>query len=422
MDYHLFKVLGISLGLGLLVGMQREFDDHKMAGIRTFTLVTLFGSVMALVAQHFEEGLVVAAGALCLAMLMAVVNVFKQKKKPDPDIGQTTEVAFLLMYGLGAYVVFGSLSLAVVLGGLIAILLHLKSTLGEFVDNLEEKDVKAIMQFTAISLVILPVLPDSSFGPYNVINLRDIWLMVVLIVGLGLAGYILYKFLGKNAGTLANGILGGLISSTATTVTFAKRAKDFPKSSQLAAFIILAASAVAIIRVIIEVAVVTPGNLHVISPPLIAELVFMIILCLVLYYHNRGDNVSEMQDPDNPAQLKSALIFGGLYAVILLAVAVAKDYFGQSGLYIVSIISGLTDMDAITLSLSNSLNRGELDAQLTWRLIMVAALSNLVFKAGMASVLGSSKLAKVVWVMFALAIIFGILLIFFWPESFSIPI
>ena len=418
-DYELFKILGISIGLGLLVGLQREYDEHKMAGIRTFTLVTVFGSIMGLLSKHLNDGLVVAAGALCLVILVATVNYFKHQRKQNPDIGQTTEVAFLLMYALGAYLVFFYLSLGVAIGGVIAVLLHLKSTLAGFVERLKQKDVRAIMQFVAISLVILPILPDQNYGPYAVLNPHDIWLMVVLIVGLGLVGYLIYKILGKNAGTIANGLLGGMISSTATTVTFSRQASQVPKAARLAAFVIMTASMVSLIRVMIEVAVVSPNYLGAILPPLLAELVFMIILCVWLYYFNQREQLEELPEPRNPAQLKSALVFGALYALILLGVAAAKDYLGQSGLYIVSIVSGLTDMDAITLSLSSSLNRGEIESHLTWKLILVASLANLVFKGGMASALGTPKLAKIVWILFGLSIASGILVVLLWPEQWS---
>ena len=409
--------MGIALGLGLLVGMQREYKQHRVAGIRTFALATLLGSITGLIAEHFDAGIIVAIGGLCLALLLVTVNFIKQKDKEIQDLGQTTEVAFLLMYALGVYLSFGNLNLGVALGGMIALLLHYKSRMGQFVDNLDPKDIRAIMQFVAITLVILPILPNQTYGPYDVLNPREVWLMVVLIVSLSMIGYIIYKVLDKDSGTIANGLLGGLISSTATTVTFSRRTNEMPKAARLAAFIIMTASAVSIVRVLVEVSVVSPQSIKTIAPPLIAEFVFMVLVCTGLYFYNRNKETQELPEPNNPAQLKSALVFGFLYAFILLAVAAAKDYFGESGLYIVSFISGLTDVDAITLSLSQSLNQGNLDSQLAWKLMLVAALSNLIFKGGMASVLGTKSLSKYVWIVFALSIVFGVFLIFLWPET-----
>jgi uncharacterized membrane protein (DUF4010 family) len=267
--------------------------------------------------------------------------------------------------------------------------------------------------------VILPTLPNETFGPYDVLNPHDIWLMVVLIVGLSLAGYFIYKWLGKDIGTVASGILGGLISSTATTVTYARRTKDVPDVSKLAAFIIVIASTIALVRVIIEVAVVSPQYLGMIAPPLIVEAIFMVALSVALYFYTRKKDIEEMPEPDNPAQIKSALIFGALYGIILLGVAFAKDYLGQGGLLAIAIISGFTDVDAITLSLANTVNRGEIKVHNAWQLILLASLSNLVFKAGLTYFLGTRQLAKYVIVIFGLSIVFGLLIIWLWPQGWG---
>lgn len=419
MDFDTIMRLATSLGLGLLVGLQREYSGHPIAGIRTFTLITLFGTLMGLIAQASDAYWVMGAGLLAVAAILVMGN-FLKSKSGDVDIGQTTEVAGLLMFGLGAYLVEGSLAIGVIIGGITAVLLHLKGTLDDFVKGLEEKDIKAIMQFAAISLVILPVLPNEEYGPYAVLNPQEIWLMVVLIVGLGLGGYFLYKWLGKDAGTISNGILGGLISSTATTVTYATRSKDVPSISRLAAFIVIAASTVALIRVIIEVAIVSPNNLGRIAPPLLTVLGSMILISVGMYFlsrRNGAEEVEEMPEPDNPAQLKTALVFGALYAIILIGVAAAKDYFGQGGLLIVSIISGFTDVDAITLSLANTLNRGGIEVDNAWKYMLIASFSNLLFKGGMVATIGSKKMAKYVLPAFGIIIAFGLLVIWWWPSN-----
>lgn len=412
-------MLGVALGLGLLVGMQREYKHHPVAGIRTFALVTILGSLTGLIAQYFQAGIIVAAGIGALVLLLVVMNYIQGQENKLRGPGQTTEIAFLLMYALGVYLVFGNLRLGIAIGGMVALLLHFKTSLGHFVDRLQKKDIHAIMQFVAISLVILPILPNENYGPYEVLNPYEIWLMVVLIVGLSLLGYLSHKILDRDSSVLVNGLLGGLISSTATTVTFSRRIKEMPRAVRLTAFIIMAASTVSMLRVLAEVAIVSPRHLSIVAPPLIAELLFMLLICLGLYFYEKNKNIEELPSPKNPAQLKSALVFGVLYALILIAVAVAKDYFGQRGLYIVAVLSGLTDMDAITLSLSQSLKQGNIEGQLTWKLILVAALANLVFKGGIATFLGTAKLAKYVWIAFALSIVFGIILIFFWPEGWQ---
>ncbi len=420
MDYEMIMILATSLGLGLLVGLQREFTAHKVAGIRTFSLITLAGTVFAFFAQQTGSYWLLAAGAIGLVAILVTGNLLKTHNG-KVDVGQTTEVAGLLMYGVGAYLVEGNLMIGVMVGGLTAILLHLKDTLDGLVGKMSKKDIVAIMQFTAISLIILPILPNEAYGPYEVLNPRSIWLMVVLIVGLGLAGYFLYKWLGQRAGTISSGILGGMISSTATTVTYSNRSKDVPGVSQLAVFVVFVASTVALVRIMLEVAVVSPQNIGVIAPPIGVVLVTMIILAVGLYFfiRNTEQEAQEMPEPDNPAQLKTALIFAALYAVILLGVAAAKEWLGQDGLLIVSIISGFTDVDAITLSLANTLNRGGIEATQAWKYILIASFSNLVFKGGMVVVIGSKKMAKYLLPAFGISIAVGVLVILLWPEGWS---
>lgn len=417
MDYDTLMILAISLGLGLLVGLQREYSGHPIAGIRTFSLITLFGTVLGLIARDTEFYGVVAAGIIAMVAIMIQGNVLKIKKEKI-DVGQTTEVAGLLMFALGFYLVEGSLIISVIIGGITAVLLQLKGVLGDLIKKLSQKDIMAIMELVAITLVILPILPNQAYGPYQVLNPREIWLMVVLIVGLGLGGYFLYKWLGKKTGTISNGILGGLISSTATTVTYSNRSKEVPEIGNVAAFIVVVASTIAVVRILVEVAVVSPQYLSVIAPPILTVLAGMIAICMVLYFSNnkKEEEVSKMPEPDNPAQLKTAFIFGALYAIILIGVAAAKDYFGESGLLLISVISGFTDVDAITLSLANTLNRGDLEVTQAWRYMLIASFSNLVFKGGMVAVLGSRKMMKYVLPAFGIAILFGLLVVWWWPK------
>lgn len=420
MNYELFYELAIALGLGLLVGLQRERSGSEIAGIRTFPIITLLGAFAGLLSEHWESAWVLAFTSLGLSLLIFSANYMRTHQDEDSDSGQTTEVAALFMFLLGAYVVVGHRPLAIAAGALIAVLLHLKGFLNDFADRLGKKDVRAIMQFAAISLIVLPVLPNETYGPFSVLNPREIWTMVVLIVGLSLTAYFIYKWAGASVGTITGGLLGGLISSTATTVTYARRTKGNENAGRLAAFVIAVATAVAFVRVITEVAIVIPQHLGAIAPPLIALCLFMTLLCIGLYFFRNDNNDDEIPEPGNPAQLKSALVFGALYAIIIFAVAAAKEYFGQSGLYIVSIISGLTDVDAITLSLSNTIAGGGLSPEMGWKLILIASLSNMVFKGGMAVALGSRQLAWYVGVIFAITIAAGLLIVWLWPEGWVV--
>jgi uncharacterized membrane protein (DUF4010 family) len=401
---------GIALGLGLIVGLQRERAGHPLAGFRTFPLVTLFGAVAALLSLD-QGGWVLAGGMVAMAALIIIGNLTPQTNtKP----GVTTEAAMLVMYGAGALIMGGEIAIAAIISGSVAVLLHLKPQMHSVARRLEDPDFKAIMQFVLISLVILPILPNKSYGPYQVLNPHKIWLMVVLIVGINVAGYIIYKFWGRKVGTLAGGVLGGLISSTATTVSFSRRSAQFPEASGIATLIIMVASTVVFLRVLIIIGTVEPRLMVQAGGPIGTMLVLMATLALIFWRTSKRES-AELPEQGNPSELRTALIFAALYALILLAVAAAKARFGAKGLYVVSILSGLTDMDAITLSISEMVQRKEVSPGIGWRLVMTAALSNLIFKTGVVAFLGSRRLLARVCILFGISLAAGGALIFLWP-------
>lgn len=409
----IFIQLAVALGLGLLVGLQRERMDSAIAGIRTFALITLFGAVAGQLGKTFG-GWVVAVGLLAAAGLVTAGNLVRLPKG-EADPGQTTEFTALVMYGIGAWLVVGPrMTEAVVLGGVVALLLHLKEPLHQLAGRMGEKDVRAIMQLVLIALVILPLLPDRTFGPYGVLNPYQIWWMVVLIVGLSLLGYVAYKLFGARAGAALGGVLGGLISSTATTVSYARRSKEDPESSRLAALVVVIASAVVFGRVLVEIGVVAWGSFLALAPPIGAMLGVMAVLAVSVWFLDRK-KMAEPPEQGNPAELKSALFFGLVYAGVLLAVAFARDRFGTAGLYIVAAISGLTDVDALTLSTSRLVDGGRLDPGDGWRAILIGVLANLVFKMGIVAVLGSRRMLGRVAVLFGVALAGGAVIFLIWP-------
>ncbi len=406
------KPLALALGLGLLVGLQRERTNTPLAGFRTFPLITLAGALGAILAKDFG-GWTVAMGFVVLGVMIVVGNL-AELKKPHPDTGLTTEAAMLVMYGVGAYLVVGSTTVAIILGAVVAVLLHLKPQMQSFAGKLGDEDFKAIMQFVVITMLILPLLPSEYYGPFKVLNPFKLWLMVVLIVGISLTGYIIYKFFGEKAGTLAGGILGGLISSTATTVSYARRTRENPQTAALAAVVIMMASAIVFARVLLLISTTAPTFFSQASGPLGVMLMVTLVLAGIAWSMARGEK-SEMPKQSNPSELKAALVFGALYGVVLLAVAAAKEYFGQSGLYVVAVLSGLTDMDAITLSVAELVHQDKLDAPTGWRLVLTASLSNLVFKTGVVAVLANRALLGRVALLFGAAFLGGLAIILFWP-------
>lgn len=407
-----FVQLAVALGLGLLVGLQRERADSAIAGIRTFALITLLGAVAAQLGRVFG-GWIVAVGLIVVAVLVTAGNLARLSKG-EADPGQTTEVAALVMYGVGALVVAFPMAVAVVLAGVVALLLHFREPLHALAGRMGENDLRAIMQLVLIALVILPVLPDRTFGPYEVLNPYQIWWMVALIVGLSLAGYLAFKLFGAGAGAALSGVLGGLVSSTATTVSYARRSRDSPETARLAALVVMVASTVVFGRVLVEIAAVAPRQLLAMGPPIAAMLGVAVLISIGAWFLGRSSE-AEPPEPENPAELKSALIFGALYAGVLLAVAFARDRFGTAGLYAVAGISGLTDVDAITLSTSRLVDGGGVDPRTGWRAILLAALSNLVFKAGIVAALGSRELFGRIALLFGLAIAGGAAIWWLWP-------
>jgi uncharacterized membrane protein (DUF4010 family) len=311
----------------------------------------------------------------------------------------------------------GEQIIGVIVGGTLAIVLYVKDFLHRMIKQLKSKDFEAIMTFVGVSLVILPILPNETFGPYDVLNPREIWLMVTLIVGISILGYFVYKWVGKQAGMISNGIFGGIISSTATVISYARTAAQNKGFSKISSFVIYVSVAVSIIRVIIEIAIVTPEKLPKLIMPFLVLFGFMALTSIIFFYFiSKEASENEVPEPKNPAQLKSSLVFGLLYALILLAVAFVEDTFGDSGLYLLSIIGGLAKKDAITLSLAQSIKSG-MATELGWRLIMTGVLSNFAFKIVLTYMMGSRKLAKLVTATFSVAIVVGLLLMWLWPEN-----
>jgi uncharacterized membrane protein (DUF4010 family) len=414
MESNLFGQLGISLLLGLLVGLQRERTDSTVGGIRTFPLIAAFGTLSGWLALEHGSW-IIAAGLLAVAALLVMHN-YVLTRGGKHDAGQTSEIAALLLYGIGAYVVVGEIAVAVALGAVIAILLHYKDPLHAFAAKVGERDVTAIMQFVLISFIVLPVLPDRTYGPYDVLNPFQIWLMVVLIIGISLIGYVAYKLFGAKEGAVLGGLIGGLVSSTATTVSFSRRAATTPKSAGLAALVIMIAAGVVYARVIAEVSVVAPGHAREIVSPLAIMFGVCVVLATALYLLIR-DRHAEMPHHGNPADLRTAMMFAGLYAVVSFVVAATKTEFGVQALYPVAILSGLTDMDAITLSTAQMVNQDRLEAETAWRLILIASLSNLAFKGIMVAVIAGRALLKYVAVAFGIAMLVGVAVLWLWPVA-----
>jgi uncharacterized membrane protein (DUF4010 family) len=375
----------------------------------------MLGTACAILAAS-AGGWVIAAGLLALAAILVLANLTRVKAGAT-DPGLTTEVAILMMFCVGALLVKGPEAVAIAAGAGVAALLQFKAPLHGFAAKLGDRDLKEIMQFALLSLVILPVLPDRTFGPYNVMNPRQIWLMVVLIVGMGLGGYIVHRFIDAKRGEILSGLLGGLISSTATTATYARRSVGTENMTAHAGVVIVIASAIACLRMLAEVEVVAPQFLWSHGAALCTVPVVMAVAAFA-FWRSQGSRAGRQTAPHrNPSELKPALIFAALYAVVLLALAAARDYLGSSGAYAVAVLSGLTDMDALTLSTAQLVGAGRLDGDVGWRMIVLGLLSNAGFKTGMVWVIADRSLLRRVAVFNGIVIGAGALQLWLWPRG-----
>ena len=411
----IFQALGLSLLLGLLVGLQRDVADADFAGIRSFALTALFGTLCGLLAQPFGAGVLVVGFAGVIALLFIGNLATWRKPLERPDFSVTTEVALLLLFAVGAYLPVGRWEVAIVVGGAVAVLLHLKPELHGLASRLDRADLKAIMQFVLVTFIILPVLPNQTYGPLHVFNPFQAWLMVTLIVGISLSGYLAYHFFGHQAGVLLSGLLGGAISSTATTLAYARRSRHEPEMTRLAALTISLASAIVFVRVLLEVAIVAPALLSLAAPPLALTLLLAVAPALWLWRRER-QHPSGMLPQKNPTELRTAVGLALLYVMVLFVLAYTQLYLGEQALYPVAALSGLTDVDAITLSLSRLVATAHLAAEPAWRLLLTALLANLVFKVGIVAALGGWRLFNVVALLLASPLLGGGLVLWRWPH------
>ena len=412
-ELNLIYQLVIAVALGMLVGLQRERADKIVAGIRTFPIIGMLGVFCGVLGATVGDW-VIAAGLLAIAALTVMANVLRLESG-EHDPGMTTEVAILVMYSIGVALTRDLVLEAIMATAALAVLLHWKDPLHTFAERIGADEFGALMRLVLIGLVVLPALPNRDFGPFGVLNLFEIWLMVVLIVGISMAGYVAFRLLGPRTGAIAAGLLGGLISSTATTVSYARRSRSDSRRSSAAVLVVVLASAIVFARVLLEVAIVAPGDLGATIGPLGAMLAAMLGIAAGLYALGISSSELEVDDQEPPSDLKVAVIFGLLYAVVLLAVAFADDRLGQQGLYAVAAIAGLTDLSAITLSTANLMHADNLDVGTAWRMILVAGMSNIVFKGGVVLVLGSRAMRGRIVLSFGAALAAGGAILLLWP-------
>jgi uncharacterized membrane protein (DUF4010 family) len=380
-----------SLALGLLIGLERERSPAAKAGLRTFALTALLGTLLAMLSEHFSSPwlLVAGLGGVAAAIIAAYIG-----DNVEEDPGTTTQAALMLCFGLGAMVWAGYGTMAIMLAIATTVLLHFKPELQHLSQNLTRRDLQSILQFAVLSFVVLPILPDQDYGPYAAFNPYQTWLMVVLISGVSLAGYVALRLVGQRYGAPLLGFLGGLVSSTATTLVYAQHSRNGEAMGRLAVVVILIANLVVLVRLAVISSVVSPAIVASISPVLLGGFVLGLIVTFWMWRNINREGAPPVPRLTNPTELKTAVEFGVLYAVVLLCAAALSDYAGSKGLYALALFSGLTDVDAISLSSLRLYNLGKLGAHETVIAISIAYLANLCFKFGMVAVVGGHGLAR----------------------------
>lgn len=389
--------LATALAIGLIIGLERGWHDrelaegHRVAGLRTFALIGLAGGFAGLL-----DGWIVAAGVLGLAVLLAVAQ------RRDRDLGITTEVAALLAFLLGAATLLGHPLHAVSAAVITALLLGLKPTLHAWLRRIEERELMAGLQLLLISCVVLPLLPDRGYGPDAALNPFRLWLMVVLIAGFSFLGYVAIRLAGARRGVLLTGLFAGVVSSTAATVSLSRHAHKEPALHPALAAGIALAAVMMLLRIAVMVGVVQPALLAVLAPPLGAAALAGLAGA---WWLSRGQAGTEapMERPRNPLELASALQFAVLLAVVQLVAGWLRRQFGDAGLLALATLSGIADVDALTLSVASMVDRG-LGLGAAAAAIGLAVLSNTIAKAVIAAWLGGGAMARPVALTYAVMV------------------
>lgn len=382
LSWNLIVPLATSLAIGLLIGIERGWSDRqedegaRIAGIRTFSIIGLLGGVWAFLSREMSDW-IIAVAFLSVSALVIVAHVLAVRE--DRDVGTTTAFAMMLTFALSALAVLGHEIAALSVTVITMALLGYKPMLHKWLRNVEQKEVYAGIKLLIITVVLFPLLPNQGYGPWDALNPYWIWWMVVLISGLSFLGYVAIKLAGNRLGILLTAIMGGLASSTAVTLSMAQFAVQSKKKSIFMAGVLFAGS-IMFIRVLIEVSVVNAEVLSVIWIPITLMFAGMLVMGGWTLFAERN-NKKESGHPlnlTNPFQIGMALKFGLLLAVILILSEGVKEWYGDEGLYILSLASGLMDVDAITLTLSNMANNGTATDVAGTGIIIAAATNTLV--------------------------------------------
>ena len=385
--------LGIALAIGLLLGLQRErtqasHGEPSIAGARTFPLVALLGA-MSVLATGGEASWLTAIAFAGVAALTTVG--YLRASKDGANLGLTSEASLLLVFVLGAAAAAGHREAAAIVGTAALVLIGLKSHLHGLAGKLTDQDEIAFLKFVAVALLVVPFLPDHDVGPYGAVNPRDIGNMAVLVAGVSFVAYVAVKTVGVGRGILVTGLLGGLVSSTATTAALARRSRESPELSARLAAGATAASAVLYPRIVALVAVVSPAFALRVALVLAPMALVTVVTSLGGFFSQRHTTTNVPLK--NPFELSPAIWFALLYGLVVLLVRIAREWFGTAGLYVVGALAGTTDMDAISLTTAR-LYGASGDGTALERTILIAAAANTLVKTAIAKMGGAPEYGR----------------------------
>jgi len=388
----------VSLLLGLLLGLERERAKKAQplfAGIRTLPLIALCGFFAATAGQ---KGMPMALPALLLAV--AAFGLASYLRAPEPDAGITTEMTALVAALLGAVVAWGQVLVAAAAAVVVTLLLTLKAPLHRLAGRVREDEVLAIVKFGIVAVVVLPLLPDEPLGPYGALVPRKVGLMVVVLSGVSLVGYVLVRILGGRAGWALAGALGGLVSSTATTLSFSGKARDAREQVPALAVGVILASTVLYLRGVLVLGLLDRKLALYLAPRL--GVLFVVGLAFALVQHRRGTRrPAEDMELGNPVELGRAITLGLIFAVVIVLARVAQEELGTTGLWAVGLVGGLVDVDSIAVAAARLRQQDLASLDVAGGAYLLATVSNLAFKGAAVALTAGTEMARRVLPCFA---------------------
>ncbi|HSR62840.1 MAG TPA: MgtC/SapB family protein [Gammaproteobacteria bacterium] len=390
-EQQLFYHLGVALAIGLLIGVERGWEERaaeegrRIAGVRTYGLIGLLGGSIALVTDQLGA-LVMSLAFVGLAGVLTTVYVVNMQRG-DKDAGITSLIAALLTFSFGALAAMGEVAVAAASAVITTLLLSYKPLLHHWLSVLEADELRAGLKLLLISVVLLPILPDQGYGPWQALNPYVIWWMVVLIAAISFVGYFAIKIGGPRRGAVFTGLFGGLASSTALTLHFSRTAQHNKAMMPILAMGILLACGTMFPRMLFVASLLNPDLFLLLLVPAFV-MALLSYSPTIFYWHTHTHKEPEAVSPlKNPLELKTAVNFGLLLALVMLLGKALQEWFGQTGVLALAAASGVADVDAITLSLAR-MSQQDLTVQVATTGVIIAAAVNSVIKGAMATVIG----------------------------------